>query len=1153
MRGSLRCTSALLLGAVAITAAATAHAQAAPKPADRTAAAATSRKLPGADETARPNAAESGSPDESPVELSPFLVVGEEDQGYKANSTLAGTRLRTDLRDVAASLSVVTREFMQDLGVNNLDQLMVYTLGTEVTGLGGNYSGAAANSSGFTDFDGVLRSSGPSIRVRSLGTGTSSANVTRDYFVTDIPMDGFNTDRVEVSRGPNAMLFGLGSPQGIVNSGLLKPQLRRNRTRVETQLGRFGTYRATLDTNQVLRRDLFALRFAALYGKTEYMQEPAYNFNRRAYLALTFKPTSSTTLKFNGEIGLQRNNRPQGRPPLDNLTAWWTLGKPVYDPTLGQMTYLGTPPANPALQARTSSGGANGTLISSFSQGVYLVSEDPNTRHLGYSGLTGNPVAVKFNNSYVRLSSPTSTTLSNDSARIFNALALVQQANGGSTDPRYNFWKIPQVTDPSIYNFYTQMLEGPNKYEDQRWHALNLTFEQRLGRNAGLELAFDRQLLDNAYVNPIGGSGYALTVDINSKLPNGQPNPSFGRPFFSQVGWVSAEERVRQALRATAYYDLDFKRLLPPSGRLARFLGRHVFTGSHTNQYGRNEGYGGRPFYMGYDYFTSEQAATTNVLDNTTLSSVRALTPLVYVGPSLLAAAAPQNSGIQNVRANVLPEGQSLDVLYYQSPKTSAGLLSPWRVQNFSIVTGDHWDKRRIANYNTVLNSNRVQSSVFVANSHWFENTLVSTVGVRRDRYQTYDAGTAPFGADGLRNLDPAVFYQSLTLNSRQDQTSYGLVGHSPAWLKRLYPSGCDLSLTYNRSDNFTPGSQRFTVYNQTIAPSSGTTREYGAVVQALGGKIELRVNHFETGAVGATNGNLQETLNDLVRTPNNIINNVAAGNLDLFVGGASAAYAVAAWRDFLRQPAVQPYLSTFGYVFAPSGTATHVERIGLVVATSDIISRGWEYDLVANPSKSWRISLNASQTTAQTANTARELSALLATWKPFLLDGSAGDLQLSSGNADTVRNWFSRLLAKTGKEVALDGTPTPEMRRWRFNCVNNYTFKSGWLKDWNLGGAVRWQDKSAIGYPVTVLAGNLPQLDITQPFYGPRETNYDAWCGYSRAVFRDRITWKAQLNVRNLGVGRKLIPVAANPDGQMNAYRIAEPLGWTVSNSFEF
>ena len=86
-------------------------------------------------------------------------------------------------------------------------------------------------------------------------------------------MDGFNTDRVEVNRGPNAMHFGLGSPQGIVNSGLLKPQLRRDRTRVETQFGRFGTYRTSLDSNRVVRRDLFALRFAALYWKTEYMQE----------------------------------------------------------------------------------------------------------------------------------------------------------------------------------------------------------------------------------------------------------------------------------------------------------------------------------------------------------------------------------------------------------------------------------------------------------------------------------------------------------------------------------------------------------------------------------------------------------------------------------------------------------------------------------------------------------------------------------------------------------------------------------------------------------------------------------------------------------------------------------------------------------------
>ena len=74
------------------------------------------------------------------VVLSPFEVNAASDTGYSATSTLAGTRLRTELRDVAASITVVTKDFMNDIGANNLDQLLNYTVGTEVAGLAGNRS-----------------------------------------------------------------------------------------------------------------------------------------------------------------------------------------------------------------------------------------------------------------------------------------------------------------------------------------------------------------------------------------------------------------------------------------------------------------------------------------------------------------------------------------------------------------------------------------------------------------------------------------------------------------------------------------------------------------------------------------------------------------------------------------------------------------------------------------------------------------------------------------------------------------------------------------------------------------------------------------------------------------------------------------------------
>ena len=48
------------------------------------------------------------------VQLSPFVVSEDDSVGYAASSTLAGTRLNTALRDVGASISIITSEFLVD-------------------------------------------------------------------------------------------------------------------------------------------------------------------------------------------------------------------------------------------------------------------------------------------------------------------------------------------------------------------------------------------------------------------------------------------------------------------------------------------------------------------------------------------------------------------------------------------------------------------------------------------------------------------------------------------------------------------------------------------------------------------------------------------------------------------------------------------------------------------------------------------------------------------------------------------------------------------------------------------------------------------------------------------------------------------------------
>jgi len=61
------------------------------------------------------------------IELSPFQVLSDKDVGYVANDTLAGSRLRTNLADVANAISVFTPEFIADLNAFGENDLMRYS------------------------------------------------------------------------------------------------------------------------------------------------------------------------------------------------------------------------------------------------------------------------------------------------------------------------------------------------------------------------------------------------------------------------------------------------------------------------------------------------------------------------------------------------------------------------------------------------------------------------------------------------------------------------------------------------------------------------------------------------------------------------------------------------------------------------------------------------------------------------------------------------------------------------------------------------------------------------------------------------------------------------------------------------------------------
>lgn len=261
------------------------------------------------DDTAQARAA-----GEKVLELSRFVVTEDKDAGYHATSTLAGTRIKTDIRDIGSALSVVTGQFLEDTGSRSNQELLVYTTGTEVGGPAGNFTGTG-NAEILTERDSI-GTPNSNTRVR----GLANADNTRDLFLTDIPWDNYYVDRIELQRGPNSILFGLGKPGGVINASL-KQAAFRDITKLDTRFGSFGSARGALDLNRVLIRDQLALRVNLLKNKDYFQQEPAYSDEERVFAALRYDPaflnrgSARTSLRVNYERGVIDANNPRSMPP----------------------------------------------------------------------------------------------------------------------------------------------------------------------------------------------------------------------------------------------------------------------------------------------------------------------------------------------------------------------------------------------------------------------------------------------------------------------------------------------------------------------------------------------------------------------------------------------------------------------------------------------------------------------------------------------------------------------------------------------------------------------------------------------------------------------------------------------------------------------
>lgn len=175
------------------------------------------------------------------VQLSPFEVTVD-NKGYYASSALSGTRTKSNIDDLASSISVVTKAMLEDTAATDLNDIFLYEANTEGTG---NFTAFQMDRSGNID-DRVQSTPQSANRIRGLG----SANMALGNFSTSLPLDTYNIDSAEISRGPNSNLFGLGGSGGSVNMNPAVARLDRASSRVQLTADSYGGRRSTFDLNR---------------------------------------------------------------------------------------------------------------------------------------------------------------------------------------------------------------------------------------------------------------------------------------------------------------------------------------------------------------------------------------------------------------------------------------------------------------------------------------------------------------------------------------------------------------------------------------------------------------------------------------------------------------------------------------------------------------------------------------------------------------------------------------------------------------------------------------------------------------------------------------------------------------------------------------
>ena len=452
--------------------------------------------------------------------------------------------------------------------------------------------------------------------------------------------------------------------------------------------------------------------------------------------------------------------------------------------------------------------------------------------------------------------------------------------------------------------------------------------------------------------------------------------------------------------------------------------------------------------------------------------------------------------------------------------------------------------------------------------------------GWRRDTSETFTT------VDPERDpLTGELVFDELELlpasTQEKDSWTYSVVLKFPEEYLCELPFDSDLRFHWNSSENFDPVGQRRNVYNEEVGSPEAETEEFGFSLTMFNGKFDLRVTKFETTVYNAAIDGIGDpgsypmglidrmvgadlagyTPQDPTTDPNDTDGlewSIGPNSFQTFEEVARAFFEALPQR--LKDRIGPEYNYNPRFIVVDGQLTWERDNIVNRTSLSNTITEGYEFELVYNPTRNWRIAINVAQAEAVQADVAGlELEFVEEFYANVdrLYNGELRNIVRNPGQSyePWPNQYNNEHVYDLRASAALSGTASPEIREWRANLVTRYDFKDGLLDGAFIGGAIRWQDKVGIGYPLIRDENGRNIADIDNPWYAPDTTYVDMNFGYRRNIdiFGKDVRWNINVNIRNLFGEEDLIPVKGNADGTYGTVRIPPERTWTITNSFSW